>query len=164
MKKLIIALACMLSFAGFAQNDKKTQSKLQPLLELYYGIKDALVNSDGAAAAVKASEYVKTLKAIDANALSAPEKKILVSLKDKLIFDAEHISETKDVAHQRDHFSDFSNNMYKLVKEAGIPDETVYQAYCPMKKTYWLSREKEIRNPYYGKQMLTCGKVTETLK
>jgi hypothetical protein len=29
---------------------------------------------------------------------------------------------------------------------------------------YWLSSEAVIKNPYYGKAMLTCGKVTETIK
>ncbi|MAQ74933.1 MAG: hypothetical protein CL613_01215 [Aquimarina sp.] len=31
-----------------------------------------------------------------------------------------------------------------------------------MKKAYWLSKEKDIKNPYYGSSMLTCGKVAET--
>jgi len=32
-----------------------------------------------------------------------------------------------------------------------------------MKKAVWLSNEKAIKNPYYGSQMLTCGKVVETI-
>jgi hypothetical protein len=32
-----------------------------------------------------------------------------------------------------------------------------------MKKATWLSETNAIKNPYYGKQMLTCGKTTETL-
>jgi hypothetical protein len=31
-----------------------------------------------------------------------------------------------------------------------------------MKKAYWLSRGKEIENPYYGSAMLSCGKIVET--
>ena len=30
-----------------------------------------------------------------------------------------------------------------------------------MKKAAWLSSEKQIKNPYYGSSMLTCGEVTE---
>jgi hypothetical protein len=40
---------------------------------------------------------------------------------------------------------------------------TLYQQYCPMKKAYWLSETPTIKNPYYGKEMPTCGKTTETL-
>lgn len=36
-----------------------------------------------------------------------------------------------------------------------VPDVRV--AYCPMAKESWLQKESEIRNPYYGKSMLTCG-------
>ena len=28
----------------------------------------------------------------------------------------------------------------------------------------WLSEEQAIKNPYYGSSMLTCGKITETIK
>ena len=30
-------------------------------------------------------------------------------------------------------------------------------AYCPMVNKPWLQKDKEIRNPYYGAAMLTCG-------
>jgi len=33
-----------------------------------------------------------------------------------------------------------------------------------MKKSSWLSNDTSIKNPYYGSSMLTCGKVTGTLK
>ena len=28
---------------------------------------------------------------------------------------------------------------------------------------YWLSNAKQIRNPYFGEKMLTCGEVKEKL-
>jgi len=160
MKKIILALVCLLPLTGMVSGS--AISSLSPLLSLYYDIKNALVNSDGNTAAAKASEYVKTLNGIDATKLSGSEQKAFSSLKEKLLFDAEHIAETKDVGHQRDHFSSFSDNMYKLAKEADLSLNPIYQMYCPMKKVYWLSNEKEIKNPYYGKQMLNCGKITDT--
>jgi hypothetical protein len=36
--------------------------------------------------------------------------------------------------------------------------------YCPMKKASWLSDSKDIRNPYYGANMLDCGSVKTTIK
>jgi hypothetical protein len=161
MKKLIIAFISLLPWAAMAQNESKA---LSPLLTAYYDIKNALVNSDGEAAASKASAYVKTLKEVNLKSLSDKEQKAFEPLKDKLLFDVEHIAETKDVSHQRDHFSSFSDNMYKLAKATDLSSDDIYQMYCPMKKTYWLSNEKAVKNPYYGKQMLTCGKVTETIK
>jgi len=36
-------------------------------------------------------------------------------------------------------------------------------AYCPMKKAYWLQGKGDLRNPYYGTEMLECG-VEEEVK
>jgi hypothetical protein len=35
--------------------------------------------------------------------------------------------------------------------------EGVKVAICPMVNKPWLQAEADIRNPYYGKEMLTCG-------
>lgn len=142
----------------------KADAQLSNLLTSYYNIKNALVSSDGNTAAAQAAEFVKALKAIDKNSLSEAERKALEPLQEKLAFDAEHIAETKDPGHQRDHFKSFSENLYKLAKAVKLSDKPVYQSYCPMKKAYWLSSEAAINNPYYGSQMLTCGKVSDIIK
>ena len=36
-------------------------------------------------------------------------------------------------------------------------------AYCPMQKAYWLQKGTAIRNPFYGKSMLECGRVNAEL-
>jgi Cu(I)/Ag(I) efflux system membrane fusion protein len=47
-------------------------------------------------------------------------------------------------------------------------DGTIYVQHCPMadnnKGADWLSKEKEIKNPYFGNSMLTCGEVTKEFK
>jgi hypothetical protein len=53
--------------------------------------------------------------------------------------------------------------MTVLAKAVKLSSEPVYQVYCPMKKANWLSSSKEIKNPYFGSAMLTCGKVVETI-
>jgi Cu(I)/Ag(I) efflux system membrane fusion protein len=46
--------------------------------------------------------------------------------------------------------------------------KTVYYQFCPMydnnKGGYWLSETEEIRNPYFGKEMISCGETRELLK
>ncbi|MBC7383838.1 MAG: DUF3347 domain-containing protein [Bacteroidia bacterium] len=163
MKKLLIALIMLLPFAVTAQEKTSPVNPLSALLNSYYDIKNALVNSDANTASEKAANFVKEMKAIDEKTLSVSDLKTYNSLKEKLEFDATHISETKDVSHQRDHFSSFSTNMYLLVKAAKPTSNPVFQMYCPMKKNYWLSNEKAVKNPYYGKQMLTCGQVKSIL-
>ncbi|MEO6358894.1 MAG: DUF3347 domain-containing protein [Ferruginibacter sp.] len=166
MKKIFFIVAFFTTITvqySFAQDNTKTTSLTQ-LLNSYYDIKNALVSSDAKTAATKAGELVKALNAVDMKALSEADMNAFMPLQDKLAFDAKHISENNGIAEQREHFFSLSNNIYKLAKAVKLSAEPVYQAYCPMKKMYWLSSEAAIKNPYYGKAMPTCGKVTDTLK
>ncbi|MEO6316216.1 MAG: DUF3347 domain-containing protein [Chitinophagaceae bacterium] len=166
MKKIffIVVLFTAISIQhSFAQDNTKTTS-LSALLNSYLDIKNALVATDAATASVKAGELAKAIEGIDMKALSEADHNAFMPLNEKLAFDARHISESKDISHQREHFSALSNNIYKLAKAVKLSTGPVYQEYCPMKKMYWLSSEAAIKNPYYGKAMLTCGKVTETIE
>ncbi len=107
-------------------------------------------------ASINATEFVKTLNGIDSKIVND-------ATREGLLKDAAQIAETKDIKHQREHFANLSTNMFALAKALKLSDQPVYQQYCPMKKTSWLSSEKAIKNPYYGSAMLTCGKVVETI-
>jgi len=159
MKKIIFATAAFLATTfvqkSFAQ-DSTQQHQLSQLLSQYYNIKDALVAGNGNEASAKAEEFIKTANSIDYKLIS--EGNINALLKD-----ATPISETKEIKKQREHFANLSNNMAALAKSVKLGAQPIYQAYCPMKKANWLSSDKEIKNPYYGSAMLTCGKVVETI-
>lgn len=126
-------------------------------LQAYYEVKDALISSNAGVAGTKATALINAIKANEKTNASKV-------LRDKILFDAEHIAESKDIEHQRDHFTSLSTDFYALVKAVKLNDKPVYYAYCPMKKSYWLSEGEAIKNPYYGNKMLTCGKVAEVLK
>lgn len=126
-------------------------------LQAYYEVKDALISSNASVAGTKATALINAIKANEKTNTSKV-------LRDKILFDAEHIAESKDIEHQRDHFTSLSTDFYALVKAVKLSDKPVYYAYCPMKKSYWLSEGEAIKNPYYGNKMLTCGKVAEVLK
>lgn len=144
--------------SSFAQN---TQTK--SLLSSYYDIKNALVNSDAGTTATQAASFLKAIAAVDAASMSATEATSFKAYQEKLSFDARHISQSKDIAHQREHFASLSLNFSKLAKGIKLSDKPIYYDYCPMIKSYWLSAEKEIKNPYYGKTMESCGSISATL-
>ena len=156
MKKIFFIVAILATV--FAQKTI-AQINRQPsqLLNSYLDIKNALIAGNANIASAKAEEFVKTLNSLDSKTFSADSH-------DALLKDAEHITKSKDIKYQREHFSTFSSNMYILAKAVKLTDQPVYYAYCPMKKTHWLSVEPAIKNPYFGSAMLTCGKVEETLK
>ncbi len=84
-----------------------------------------------------------------------------------LTTESEKISSTKDIEKQRTTFVLLSANFYELIKATKQP-ETIYFQHCPMyndgKGADWLSKESTIKNPYYGSQMMSCGKTIETIK
>lgn len=154
-----------LSIPAFAQKANSNKS-LAPVFENYFAVKDALVKTDGSSAALNATALLSALESVDASKLSKDEQVAWTKVSKDLLFDAEHISDTKDAGHQRDHFGSLSTNLYQLMK-VSKQEESVYYQRCPMankgKGANWLSKDKNIQNPYYGAKMLTCGKTIETL-
>lgn len=137
---------------------------LSPVLNRYYQVKDALVAGDAAAAATAAGEMLKAINAVDMNSMTPADHTAFMALDDKLAFDARHISESKDINHQREHFTSLSANMYKLARQVKLSAQPIYEDYCPMRKAYWLSSDMAIRNPYLGSTMPSCGKVAATIQ
>ena len=125
-------------------------SKFDRLLAAYYDLKNALVVSDRA----KAKDVARQIE----NQATAGMEGI--------IEDATHIQGTDELEQMREHFEQMSDSMYKLIKEQDM-SKPVYRQYCPMafnnKGAFWLSSEKEIRNPYFGDKMLKCGRVEEEI-
>jgi hypothetical protein len=144
--------------------DSEVQTSLNKMLVNYYAVKNALITDDGKTANAQAGELVKTLASVPMKKMTEEQHKVFMDLSDKIKTGAEQISKNMEVKKQRSYFNDLSNNVFALVKGLKANANPVYQQYCPMAKGYWLSDNSAVKNPYYGKSMLTCGKVTETLK
>jgi hypothetical protein len=160
MKILILAVFGLFSFSV----KTFSQSALSGLLPLYLDLKNALVKDDATDASKKATALLNAINNVDTKSLSAKDQDVFSPLKAKLSYDARHISEVNKIDHQREHFASLSLNMYTLAKSVKLSNQPIYEEYCPMKKAYWLSAESEIKNPYFGNQMLTCGNVANTLQ
>ena len=160
--KSFLTPSLLILITAFSVNAQEVSQTLAPLLNSYYEIKNALVQSDAATASVKASEFNKTINSVDTNKLTANELTSFMSFQEKLSLDAGNIAATTDLAKQRKYFAGFSLNFYTLAKALKLSDKPVYLQYCPMKNASWLSDNKVIQNPYYGSAMLTCGSDKET--
>jgi hypothetical protein len=71
-----------------------------------------------------------------------------------------------DIAAARKAFGDLSKAVIARVEAKKLaPGATLYEIECPMAKPYgrWLSATDQVLNPYWGKQMLTCGEKVATL-
>ncbi len=136
--------------------DRGSQQQLSHILSSYFNIKNALVAGDANSAASNAAQFLKLVNTIDFKVISEGNIHILSK-------DAGKVSGTKDLNKQREYFAGLSSNMATIAKALKLGSQPIYVQYCPMKKASWLSSEKQIRNPYYGSSMLTCGEITETL-
>ena len=164
--KGLMAIIALLSVTVSTAQDKNQLGELKAVFDNYFQVKDALVKSNGKTAATESAELLAAIKAVKMESLSEAEHTVWTKVLPELQQDAEHISETNDTGHQRDHFITLSKNVYELQKV--VKTETpIYYQHCPMankgKGANWLSKEKTVKNPYYGAQMLTCGKVVETI-
>lgn len=152
---------------GLPNNAAQETDPLNAVFESYFSLKDALVKTDGNTASAKAKELQTAISAVKMDKLAMDVHMVWMKVLNDLKVDAAHINGTSDIAHQRDHFMGLSTNMYELIKVAK-PSQTVYYQFCPMandgKGANWLSKESVIKNPYYGSQMLTCGKTVEIIK
>lgn len=128
--------------------------KLNALYQHYNHLIAALVKGDMADAKVAAA-------AIELGAKEVTDGSTLAALAGK-------IATAADIEVQRTVLSDLSNDLIAKVKKSGVNSGEVYVEYCPMalndKGASWLSNQKDIKNPYFGDAMLTCGEVKETIK
>ncbi|GAB5538767.1 MAG: DUF3347 domain-containing protein [Salibacteraceae bacterium] len=136
-------------------------TKAETILTGYFNLKDALVNDDNSQAKELGNTLAQSLKSFDASSYSDSQQNELKDIIEDATEHAEHIGES-DIKHQREHFKTLSKDMTDMVAITGT-SMTIYEQYCPMydnnKGGAWLSMNEEIRNPYFGDKMLTCGKV-----
>lgn len=163
MKKIQIFVCALIALFAVSNVNAQNISSKEAVLTDYYSVKNALISGNAAAANAQAKLLLAALNSFPADQLSASEKPVWTKYKDKLQFDARHISESNDIAHQREHFASLSENMFTVLKAVKLNSATIYRDYCPMKKAYWLSEAAIIKNPYFGNQMQTCGEVKDTL-
>ena len=167
-KQLAIMIMVFLTIGAYAQHDHKAHAsnsqekgspsfkdeKLNSAYMHYLHLKDALVSSNAGEAKKAAGELQKSLESLSNGTKAAAE--------------AEKISASSDLKIQRTSFSPLSNEMTTLVKASKLASGSLYVEYCPMANNnqgaFWLSNEKEIKNPYFGEMMLKCGSVKEILQ
>ncbi|APU69737.1 efflux RND transporter periplasmic adaptor subunit [Christiangramia flava] len=146
----------------------KFQNQLKQVFDDYILLKDALVNDDAKGAQQAGKQINQSLKKVDMKLLSDEKAhNHWMTIQKELKTSANTIENNSDIATQRAHFKHLSAHMISSVQLFGV-NENVYIQFCPMadnnKGAYWISLEKEVRNPYYGEAMLTCGEVNATLQ
>ncbi|MBL4668452.1 MAG: efflux RND transporter periplasmic adaptor subunit [Flavobacteriales bacterium] len=148
----------------------KFKKQLGAVVDSYLVLKDKLTKDDAnIQTTVKATQ--KALENADMSLVMGDAHNVWMKAlkfmnKDlKLLFKAVNIDE------QRTIFLTISNSLSNAIQKLGIKmkdDKPLYLEFCQMANDnnggYWLSTEKEIKNPYFGAKMLKCGEVKQQIK
>lgn len=150
------------------QVDAAFQQQLASVFTEYLSLKDAFVSSDVSKVKSEASSVVQALEKVDVKLLSGAAHNDWMTYLSPMQTSLKEIQSSGDIEAQRKAFSTLSDNLYKSIKAYGLGGKEAFYEYCPMafnnEGAYWLSDQAQIRNPYFGEKMLTCGEVKEKLK
>lgn len=145
-----------------------TTVPVKDVIAAYLQMKNAFTNDNTTNAASAGKSLQAAFTNFDTKTLSADQQKTFNDIADDAEEHAEHIGANGgNIAHQREHFDLLSKDMADLLNTLGTGGQTLYKDFCPMynnkKGAYWISETKEIKNPYLGKAMPTCGEVKEEI-
>jgi hypothetical protein len=146
----------------------QTKFSINEIVSNYLKLKNALTKDDAKGAANAGKALYATFNKINSNTIpDAKLKKEYLDIADDAKEHAEHIGDNAGkIEHQREHFAMLSKDINDLVKTFKS-EQKLYQDYCPMydngKGAIWISESKDIKNPYYGKKMLSCGSMKKEL-
>lgn len=143
MAAFVVALLIGLPLAA-QQPAEQVQAVVKPYLE----IQAALANDRPEGAKAPAAALVKAARAMGKTG-------------DGVAGPAATLEAAADIKAAREAFGPLSDAVIALVQAHGSPETAadVRLAYCPMAKRSWLQREAQVRNPYYGSSMATCGEI-----
>jgi Cu(I)/Ag(I) efflux system membrane fusion protein len=148
--------------------NNKAKKALDPLFDNYFNLKSALSSDDFSNAKKYGAQMKQELDEIEMSLFEGEAHEAWMKQSSQLKKELKHINHYESIQSLRDGFIDISNTLVQLVSTFNILDETVYLQYCPMvnndEGAYWLSKEEEIFNPYFGEKMLKCGETKRILK
>ncbi len=149
------------------QVPSKFQNQLKIVFDTYITVENALVKDNPESAKNAANSLLNTISTVDMKLLKDENAhNHWMQLEKELKSSTTSISQTTDIKKQREHFIHLSAHLINALKTFGI-NQKVYVDFCPMANNnagaYWLSTGKEIRNPYFGKEMLDFGSQKDSI-
>ncbi|WP_116125305.1 efflux RND transporter periplasmic adaptor subunit [Lewinella sp. IMCC34183] len=141
------------------------RDQLTAVADAYLSLKDRMVASETAGAAVL-NPLREAIGAVDMALLRGDAHGYWMDQLSAMNEHLEQLAAAVDVDGQRRQFGYFSRALINALTAFGS-GEQLYLQHCPMAYDNqggdWISQTAEIRNPFFGDAMLTCGSTTDTL-
>ena len=166
---LVFLLSCNVSGINDDQGTDIPESfrqDLETVFDQYLDLKDVLVESDAETAAGKADQLAQLIDNADYSNLDQESRHTWSEILEKMQSHSYGLSEEDDIEDQRIHFDEISRVMIDMVTMYHPVDYDIYHQQCTIfgdGTADWLSRDEEIRNPYYGERMMDCGNVMDRM-
>ena len=142
------------------------RAQLTDVFSDYLSVRDALIDSDEAAARSHLQTLQATLDDVDMALLDSEPHDAWMEDLTALESHLSHVEHAENLDGIRAEFNTISLVLAYSIQRFGI-DGVAYRQYCPMafdnEGAYWISDEEEILNPYLPENMLGCGEVIERL-
>lgn len=141
------------------------------LLNSYYSLKDGLVAEDTLKVNAAATQMIQFADSLALNEIKGDStgaiKSTAMNFTGTIAGSSKALVTETGLEAKRKEFEMITDALYNLIRVVRYDGNKVYYLFCPMafddKGAYWLSNESQIKNPYFGKKMLTCGNVADSL-
>jgi len=147
---------------------QKTKEALKPIFTEYLLLTDALAKDNLEEAKKDGAKLLKAVEDVNMSLFTGESHKVWMDLSVELKNALQHIDHFKSLGELRKSFNQISESIITMEIAFKPNNETLYVLHCPMannnKGGDWISASKEVKNPYYGKAMLTCGEVSKEIK
>lgn len=142
---------------------KEAKKALESIINDYVVLQTALASDDFNKAQKQIINLQKTIPNVNMELFTGESHEIWMEFQSKIVNNLNKLEKEKDIEKIRKSFLNLSVNYVSLVETFGPFSKKIYVINCPMannnKGGDWLSYTKEVKNPYYGKSMLTCGSI-----
>lgn len=143
------------------------RNQLVKIGDLYFALKNALVQDNATSAQGLAKDIEKLLSKIDMKSLSEAEHAVWMVQAKAIQSAVSAIASVETIEGQRENFAELSDAFIELAGKFQFLENKVFVDFCPMvfgnQGALWLSESEEILNPYFGASMLRCGEVRQVL-
>jgi len=149
MKTILLTAAIGLfwSVGARAADNPALMEPVKSVFDHYLKIQTALATDSLAGVAENADAITKAVEGDGMKMLPAT-----------VATEAATLGKAKDLKTARTLFQPLSDALIKYLADHKAKSAYV-QVYCPMAKANWLQADKNVANPYLGKEMPTCGEI-----
>ena len=144
------------------QTTPEFNEQMSAVLDRYFDLKDALIDSDAEQAKPLAELLKEEAEGVEQAGINEETMALWIAFRTVIEENSEEITGLDDVDEQRYRFEYISDSMIEMVDNFDPVDYELYHQSCPMVRggsADWLSREERIRNPYHGERMMNCGET-----